>query len=333
MSEDAKYTIYRQLKNYQFFVVDGEVYRLNEKLRDLLKEKKLYLIPNPPENSKNLATFEKVAQFMIENGMKRSDTLVAVGGGATSDLAGFVASTLYRGVSWIVVPTTLLSFIDASIGGKVAINLALGKNLLGSFYQPNEVLFDFDLLKSLPKREWKSGLGELSKYAFLDDNIYQLILEGKREVAYQAAIDYKRDIVSFDFKERHQEGLGRSVLNLGHTIGHALEIQTSLSHGEAVFLGIYLEHEILLGKEQFIAFKDRFFQLKKCLELDLNFDLKLDWSCFFASLSLDKKNDAKVLSFIIVDPQPKNVKISKDEFISKSKNSESFRSLFKEDLG
>jgi len=191
------------------------------------------------ERAKRLAVVERVAEELAELGLSRSDGLVALGGGVVSDLTGFVAAVYHRGIAYVNVPTTLLAMIDAAIGGKTAVNLRAGKNLVGAFWQPTRVVADLELLATLPAQEWRSGLGELVKYAFLGlDGLLDLPLD---EAVAQAA-RLKASIVERDERESGE----RVLLNYGHTIGHAveaiaLEERRRWSHGESVGVGLVAE--------------------------------------------------------------------------------------------
>lgn len=200
------------------------------------------------EATKCMDWVSKIYDFLVENRVERDDILVAFGGGMVGDLAGYVAATFLRGIPWIQVPTSLMAMVDASIGGKVAVNHPLGKNLIGAFYQPVFVLADCQVLGTLPERELTSGWAEVIKYGlikdkdffkFLEDNVNKLVkLEPdaiSKTIAHSAAI--KAQIVSHDEKER---GL-RTILNYGHTIAHGLEAATQYRcflHGEAVAIGM-----------------------------------------------------------------------------------------------
>lgn len=184
------------------------------------------------EKTKNGHAFLSLLGFLAENGFSKQDCIIAFGGGVISDLSGFVASAYMRGIPFFSVPTTLLSTIDASVGGKTAIDLPQGKNLCGAFYQPSGVYVDLDFLASLPPREIESGRGELLKYAFLTGDF----ISCENEDSVARCIAYKRDIV-----ERDERDCGkRKLLNLGHTVGHAAEYLSdySLSHGACVAKGI-----------------------------------------------------------------------------------------------
>jgi 5-deoxy-5-amino-3-dehydroquinate synthase len=189
------------------------------------------------ESSKSLATVEELCRAWATWGLTRTDVVVAVGGGLVTDVAGFAAATYHRGVPVVHVPTTLLCMVDAAIGGKTGVNLPEGKNLVGAFWQPIAVLCDTDALATLPPRELRSGQGELAKYHFLTGDDL-LALELPERIA--AAVRIKADIVAGDEREEPDSRRGRAILNYGHTLAHALEIETAhdLRHGEAVGIGL-----------------------------------------------------------------------------------------------
>ena len=197
------------------------------------------------ERHKTLATVEELCRAFARGGLTRADCVVALGGGLVTDVAGFAAATYHRGVAVIHVPTTLLGMIDAAIGGKTGVNLPEGKNLVGAFWQPVAVLCDLDALATLPERERRSGLGEMAKYHFLTgDDLLALPLEER----VAACVAIKAAVVSGD--ERENPGgsgsTGRAVLNYGHTLAHALEIDGDhdLRHGEAVAVGLVYAAEL-----------------------------------------------------------------------------------------
>jgi 5-deoxy-5-amino-3-dehydroquinate synthase len=190
------------------------------------------------EDAKTLATVEDLARRFARAGLSRADVVVAVGGGIVTDVAGFAAATYHRGTSYVNVATSLLAQVDAAIGGKTAVNLPEGKNLVGAFWQPNAVLCDTETLASLPPREWSCGRGEIAKYAFLGD-APRADAAIEDQVARCVAI--KAAVVSED----EREGGRRMVLNYGHTLAHALEgaamtdhHEWDLRHGEAVAIGL-----------------------------------------------------------------------------------------------
>jgi 5-deoxy-5-amino-3-dehydroquinate synthase len=193
------------------------------------------------ESAKSIATIERLCREFARFGLTRADVVIAVGGGVVTDAAGFAAACYHRGVPYVNVSTTLLGQIDAAVGGKTAVNIPEGKNLIGAFWQPAAVICDTDTLATLPEREWRSGLGEMVKYAFLGvDNLDKMSLVE----AVTACVQLKADVVAED----EREGDRRMLLNYGHTLAHALEAAgfadgpgrdgIDLRHGEAVAIGI-----------------------------------------------------------------------------------------------
>ena len=209
------------------------------------------IVLSPGERQKSLSRANLIYTELLKEGVGRKCALVALGGGVIGDLVGFVAATYHRGVLFLQAPTTLLSQVDSSVGGKVAVNHPLGKNMIGAFYQPRFVWVDIDCLKTLPAREVVCGLGEVVKYgASLDAELFAYLesnLEGVLKVDREAVMhvqgrccELKAHIVAQDERET---GL-RMVLNFGHTVGHALEAAgnfNALKHGEAVLLGMMAE--------------------------------------------------------------------------------------------
>lgn len=239
-------------------ITDSEVYRhYQESINLMCKDEQIYSYVIPMgESSKSIEMASKIWSFMAERDFHRKDKIVAFGGGVVGDLAGFVASTYMRGIAWIQVPTTLLSQIDSSVGGKVAINLNEGKNLVGAFYNPNSVWICTAFLESLPDKTFCDGLGEMFKYGYLaDQSILELLdyeekdkpfkfnahlrdqLQSNMTHLVMKCIQIKLAIVIKDFTETSE----RKYLNLGHTIGHAIESHENyaISHGHAVMLGIW----------------------------------------------------------------------------------------------
>jgi 3-dehydroquinate synthase len=200
------------------------------------------------EETKSFAWAMQLYERAIRLGMDRKSPIIALGGGVVGDLAGFIAATYMRGIPFIQVPTTLLAQVDSSVGGKVAVNHPLGKNMIGAFYQPKLVLIDPDTLNTLPDREWLSGFAEVIKYGVIQDTDFFDLLAGenltnlrtdlpKMTQIIQRACEIKARVVSADEKET---GL-RIILNYGHTIGHALESATDYkryTHGEAIAIGM-----------------------------------------------------------------------------------------------
>ena len=211
----------------------------------------------PGEGSKTAAVAARCWESLGAAGFTRSDAVVAVGGGATTDLGGFVAATWLRGVRVVHVPTTLLGMVDAAVGGKTAINTGAGKNLVGAFHEPAGVLCDLDLLSTLPDAELRSGLGEVVKCGFVaDPRILELVEQHGVPAAgspvlrelVERAVAVKAQVVARDLREDGDAGAGpgREVLNYGHTMGHAVEQASGygLRHGEAVALGCVFVAEL-----------------------------------------------------------------------------------------
>lgn len=193
------------------------------------------------EASKNTDTYFAILNYLAENHITRSDCLIALGGGVTGDITGFAAATYLRGIAYIQIPTTLLAMVDSSVGGKTAVDLPAGKNLVGAFYQPQLVLCDISVLSTLPSDYFLDGCAEVIKYGILYDtklfaHLETFGIDFDREYVIGRCIELKRDVVSND---EFDTG-ARQKLNLGHTIGHAVETYSnfSLSHGRAVSIGI-----------------------------------------------------------------------------------------------
>lgn len=193
------------------------------------------------EESKCTASYLELLNFLAENKLTRSDLIVALGGGVVGDLAGFAAATYLRGIRFVQIPTTLLAAVDSSVGGKTAIDLPAGKNLVGAFWQPSLVLCDTDTLTSLPREVFLDGCAEVIKYGILYDEVFFSYLERKgadfdREAVIARCVEMKRDVV---MEDEFDTG-ARMKLNLGHTIGHSVEASShyTLSHGKSVAIGM-----------------------------------------------------------------------------------------------
>ena len=193
------------------------------------------------EQEKTLETYAEVIRFLATEKMSRSDCIVALGGGVTGDLAGFAAATYMRGIDFVQIPTTLLAAVDSSVGGKTAVDLAEGKNLVGCFYQPRMVICDPDVLETLPKEQFRAGMAEVIKYGMIADGAFLKRLveksaEEELEDVIAACVEMKRDVVARDEFEQGE----RRILNFGHTVGHAVErcCHFEVSHGEAVAIGM-----------------------------------------------------------------------------------------------
>ena len=236
--------------NKCLFIIDSKIkIRIIKKFTNSIKQKKIIYRFNSSEKNKNINSVIKILDLLQKNNFNRNDCLITIGGGITGDTGGFAASLYKRGLKFINIPTTLLSQVDSSIGGKTGINTKYGKNLIGSFYQPNLVISDIQFLKTLPKREIVCGYGEILKhslianksfYNFLDKNNKKILNLSSPliEKAIHESCKIKKSIVEKDEKEKDK----RKILNFGHTFAHAYEASLGyskkLNHGEAVILGI-----------------------------------------------------------------------------------------------
>jgi 3-dehydroquinate synthase len=264
------------------------------------------------EEFKTMASAEKICEAMLRARLDRTSVLVALGGGVIGDLAGFAASVYMRGIDFIQVPTTLLAQVDSSVGGKTGVNHPLGKNMIGTFWQPRFVWIDIDTLLSLPRREFVAGVAEIIKYGIIwDQEVFDFLEKNARNVLnlerdpithiISRSCEIKANIVARD----EREGGLRAILNFGHTIGHALETATrytSFLHGEAVAAGMYVEAEIarLLGimrSEEVLRIRRLLsaYGLPSAIPEDIDLDL------FFDSMKLDKKAVSGALRFILPD--------------------------------
>ena len=202
------------------------------------------------EETKSLASYEKILYSLTEWKVSRSDCLIALGGGVTGDLTGFAAATYQRGIPYVQVPTSLLAMVDSSVGGKTAVNLPTAKNQVGSFYQPALVLCDLDVLQTLPEREFRAGMAEVIKYAMIGDaDLFDSLYHGTwtLEDVIENCIRMKADIVAEDEQDHGR----RRLLNFGHTFGHAVENKSgyALLHGEAVSIGMEMITQASVRKE------------------------------------------------------------------------------------
>ncbi len=264
------------------------------------------------EDAKTLGTVEHLTRALAEWGLLRGDAIVAFGGGVVGDTAGFVAAVYHRGVDVVQVPTTLLAMVDAAIGGKTAVNLPEGKNLVGAFHQPRAVLADPAVLTTLSDREYRCGLGEVVKYALLGDTELAAMLEQRadavlaRDPAVLRAViarcaAAKAAVVAADEFER--TGV-RAALNLGHTVGHALEREAAyaLAHGEAVAIGLVFAVHLACTLERVPpAEVDRVEQLLRALELPTTAPSGLRADDLLTVMARDKKA-AGGLTFVLPGP-------------------------------
>ena len=259
------------------------------------------------ENAKSMNEYNRIITQLFELGCDRSTVIIALGGGVIGDLAGFIASSFMRGVKYYQVPTTLLSMVDSSIGGKTGINIAEGKNLIGAIYQPSGVFIDPKLLDSLPKDEVVSGLGEVIKYGAIRDRKFldklSKWLDNMDEFPFEKAIEIsvkiKAEIVSIDEKEL---GL-RKILNFGHTIGHGLESTIGygkIRHGEAVAMGILCSSWI--SKKFGILSNQEYDYLVGIInKLNLPKVSQINHETLLSFINKDKKKQNGIIQFILLN--------------------------------
>ncbi len=264
---------------------------------------------------------------LLEAGFDRRSLLIALGGGVIGDITGFVASIYMRGIPYIQIPTTLLAQVDSSVGGKTAVNHPLGKNMIGSFWQPSLVWIDVDTLDTLPEREFISGLSEVIKYGIIWDREFFELLEANREKILRKekeiliqiikrACEIKAEVVSKDEREIAL----RAILNYGHTIGHAIETLTGYSrylHGEAISIGMVYEAKLsaMLGFLEREAL-ERIKNILKNFGLPINLPINMDSSAMIKTILLDKKNIEGKIRMVIPEAIGKmkiNFEISEED--------------------
>lgn len=255
------------------------------------------------ESSKRLSTIEKMYTHLFEHNITRTDIIIALGGGVTGDMAGFAAATYLRGIDFVQIPTSLLAQVDSSVGGKTAVDLPTGKNLVGAFWQPILVLIDSDTLDTLPEKFFKDGLGEVVKYGCIRSESLFERLENENakdfidDIIFEC-VSIKRDVVEHDERDTGE----RAILNFGHTLGHALEKLNNyknLTHGEAVSAGSAIitrisENNGLTAK----GTAQRLENLLKKYELPINADFPL--SDIISATRGDKKSTGTSIKFVFL---------------------------------
>lgn len=322
-------------RSYPIIIEKGLINRVSEEIRKVYKGKKIFIITDdnvnkyyggkisgglkkndfevkllalkPGEETKNFNTLPIVYNELLDFNLTRSDLIIALGGGVIGDLAGFVASTYLRGVDFVQIPTSLLAQVDSSVGGKVAVDLDRGKNLVGSFYHPKCVLIDPEVLNTLDNRFFIDGMAEVIKYGCIKDKQFFDYLEkmennqqliNNMEVVIHKCCDIKRQVVENDEKDKGE----RMLLNFGHTLGHAIEQYynyTKYSHGEGVAIGMYViskvsEEKGLTKKGTSQRIKDILVKYNLPYELDVNIEKTLE------AINLDKKKLGNDLNVIIL---------------------------------
>ncbi len=312
--ETAKFINKHPYGKNLFFIVDSRLMRIHgEKIRNLSEslpavKKKFYKLSATEEN-KSYSEMQKIHEFMLKHHYGRDTLIIAIGGGITGDLSGFVASTYMRGVPYVQIPTTILAAVDSSVGGKTGINLLGFKNIVGSFYQPEAVFADTEFFETLPYEEKLCGFGEILKYAFLaNENFLKFIT--KNTDAFFAnetkalsriigeSVKLKAAVVSADETEK---GL-RKILNLGHTFGHAIEAaeKHKIKHGQAVIAGLFASLNLarfmnLIDEKNFLSLSEVLGQFKGKIKLSVS-----DVSKIYSSMKKDKKNREGKIKFVLI---------------------------------
>jgi 3-dehydroquinate synthase len=275
-----------------FIVTDSGVPRKYfEAVAAQCREAKIFTFPEG-EESKSTVTLEKILSAMLDFGMQRSDTAVAVGGGVVGDITALAASLYMRGIDFYNVPTTLLAAVDSSIGGKCAVNLGKTKNVMGAFYQPKGVLIDTETLKTLDKRQFISGLAEVVKMAATSDaELFSMLEDGLAEKDIKTLIYRALNIKKRVVEEDEKESGPRRILNFGHTLGHGIEALGGRLHGECVALGMI---PMTTGDA-----KDRLINLLGVLGLKTADEYSLDEALGF--IKHDKKASGEFVHAVVVD--------------------------------
>lgn len=296
-----------------FVVISEKVNRLYGKILDIPSVETFVL--KDGEKEKNFTNYQKITNRILKNKLSRKDIIIAIGGGVVGDLTGFVASTYMRGIDFIQIPTTLLACVDSSVGGKVAIDTDFGKNLVGSFYQPKAVFININFLKTLDNKQFKTGLGEVVKYSFIekscklteDINLFNFLSENfdkindrdikTLEKLVQYCVSMKISVVEKDEKE----GDLRKILNFGHTYGHAIEKITNYkkyTHGEAIVEGMRFAFN--LGMEKGLIEKNYKFLADDVIN-KFNFTpvKKFDMTKITEIMKTDKKTSNGIITFVL----------------------------------
>lgn len=320
-------------RSYPIIIEKGLINRVSEEVGKVYKEKKIFIITDdnvnkyygekistdlsdkgfevkvlslkPGEETKNFNTLPTVYNELLDFNLTRSDLIIALGGGVIGDLAGFVASTYLRGVDFIQIPTSLLAQVDSSVGGKVAVDLERGKNLVGSFYHPKCVLIDPEVLNTLDKRFFIDGMAEVIKYGCIKDKEFFDYLEkiennkqliNNMEVVIHKCCDIKREVVENDEKDKGE----RMLLNFGHTLGHAIEQYynySKYSHGEGVAIGMYAITKI--SEEKGLSKRGTSQRIKDILvKYKLPYEMEVNIEDILEAINLDKKKLGKNLNLI-----------------------------------
>jgi 3-dehydroquinate synthase len=351
MREQPAITVQLGARSYSIYVGSGNLPTLGERLRAVSAGKRAAIVTNPTvgrfygepaadtlrgagfelqtievpdgEEHKNLAWLAFLYDKFIEARLERSSLVIALGGGVVGDLTGFAAATFLRGIRYAQVPTTLLAQVDASIGGKTGVNLAAGKNLIGAFHHPRLVIADVELLASLPRREFLSGLAEVVKYGIiLSPELFQYIEQHVTDLVQQDSITLCNVVHScaqlkaLVVAEDEMESDYRAILNFGHTLGHAIEKLTEyreLLHGEAVAIGMVFAIRVSIVRDMLEArVGERVIALLDRLGLPTEIPSDLRPSALALAVETDKKRGDGRVKFVCLE----DLGLTRFEFLS-----------------
>ena len=316
-----KNKIFSTIKNAKkiFIVTDTKIKKLHlKKIIQIISKKYTVktLVIKPGEKMKDIKTINKIVTVLLKNKISRNDAIFALGGGVIGDISGFLANITLRGIKLVHFPTTLLAQVDSSIGGKTGVNSSYGKNLIGTFYQPNLVVCDTIFLSTLPKRELIAGYAEVIKYGIINDknffnwlnkNTKKLLNNSSSEMikAIKRSVEIKKEFIIKDEKDLNNK---RALLNFGHTFAHSLESFTKYSkillHGEAVSIGICMASKLsnnlgFLSLNNYLKIKNIFYNFGLPINLVFLKKIKIQKKQILKNMIYDKKNLSGKLNFIL----------------------------------
>lgn len=311
--------------SYQIVVKDGLLNEIDSEIKEIYSNENIYIITDERvaelylskivgllssfnvktvviegyEKSKSLETYAQICEKLIDLGASRNELLVALGGGVIGDLVGFISATLYRGMPYVQIPTTLLSQVDSSIGGKTGLDFLGHKNIIGSFNQPKRVLIDPQVLKTLPLIELKNGFGEVIKHSLISSKeLFDLLKINKlnitEEIIYKNLLIKREHVLKDEFDQSE-----RMKLNFGHTFGHVIELRYAKLHGHAVLDGILCALDYAIDRNLLSRkIKEEVLELYNVLELDYE---HYDYRDLLPYVKFDKKNIAKTINLILIN--------------------------------
>jgi len=316
-----KNKIFSTIKNAKkiFIVTDTKIKKLHlKKIIQIISRKYTIktLVIKPGEKMKDIKTINKIVTVLLKNKISRNDAIFALGGGVIGDISGFLASITLRGIKLVHFPTTLLAQVDSSIGGKTGVNSSYGKNLIGTFYQPNLVVCDTIFLSTLPKRELIAGYAEVIKYGIINDkNFFNWLNKNTKKLlnnntfemieAIKRSVEIKKEFIIKDEKDLNNK---RALLNFGHTFAHSLESCTKYSkillHGEAVSIGICMASKLsnilgFLSLTNYLKIKNIFYNFGLPIDLVFLKKIKIQKKQILKNMIYDKKNLSGKLNFIL----------------------------------